>query len=925
MTKTFKTILIVTITVLILSMPCFCLQAKSDYLKGVWLSSAYNLDFPSKQGLTKQQLQAELDSVVSTCKNAGINAIFFQVRPSSDALYKSDYFPWSRVLSGTEGAAPDGGFDPLDYLSKLCNDNKIELHAWVNPYRICKAEQLDTLSASNPAKIHPEYTVTCSDGFVYYNPALKEVRELITNGAVEIVKNYNVKGIHFDDYFYPYNVSDYPDSQDFKKYGSKFKTVEDFRRDNVNKLVKNVYNAVHKQNKNAVFGISPFGIWDNKTQNEYGSDTSGMSSYADIYADSRKWVKSGWVDYICPQIYWSTENTVANFNVLVDWWSELTRKYDCDLYVGHALYKLGDDSEFLSSFQIQKQLEYCKSKYVDGSVFFRYQNIKDNILGCKNVISQNSFDVVSTPAYTTDELLITSPSSGYTTTAAGCSISGVANAGYSLLVNGKQLEYTNSGFFSTYENLNFGKNTFTFVNGNTTKTITVTRYSQTKSQQFVNGVFVKDSLYPAGESAFYSSENVTVSLKAKTGVEVFAVCGENTIKLEQVETDGEVSTYTAQITMPGALFSNVDYGTISYYAINGQTTVQSEMSTNITVLSSPLTMFTKTDAYVYDTAFGGSMMDNFQLCEGSTCLVNGYANNMFRLSSGKWVSVDELSDSKPQNQPPIDKDKYQTLIFNSKTDFEAYTFVDDDGALNITASGTNSLKCLNGTDFSLKKINNFTYKLKTTVGGFYAYQKSSKELVVYVLTQNNQLKGKTIVIDAGHGGSDGGALGPAGKNGANEADLNLSLSLIVANKLKQKGANVVLTRTDNSTLLLKDRSKIIRDASPDIAVSIHHNSLSSDADFNNGQGTLVLYSRNTSKLAAETISKTIANGLQISNGGIRAQSLSICREFCFPSVLIECGFMCNPTEYELVLTNEFKEQMSENIVNAICDYFAKIS
>lgn len=922
MTKYFKLILIAIITVLILSMPCFCLQAKGDYLNGVWVSSVYNLDFPSKQGLLQDQLKLELQNIVSTCKTSNINAIFFQVRPNSDALYKSNYFPWSRVISGTEGTAPNNNFDPLEYLSNLCKDNNIQLHAWINPYRICKAEQLNTLSSSNPAKKHPEYTVTCSDGYVYYNPALKEVRELITNGAVEIVKNYNVSGIHFDDYFYPYNVTDYPDSDDYKKYGTKFKTVEDFRRDNVNKLVKQVYNAVHKQNKNAIFGVSPFGIWDNKSQNKLGSNTSGMSSYSVIFADSYTWVKNGWVDYICPQIYWSTENTVANFKTLVDWWGELCSKYNCDLLVGHALYKLGEDSEFISASQIQSQIDYCKSNNsVNGSVFFRYQNIKDNTLGCQNVISQNKFTVQNTPAFTTNELIITSPSNNYSTTAQNCSISGVANTNYKLFLNNSEIEYTQNGYFTAFVDLKPGKNTFTFTNGQTVKTVVINRKNQTQVSKLNDKMFVEGSLYPSGECGFSSNEIVTITLKAKTGVNVFALHSGKQIDFVQTETNGDVSTFSAQITMTNALFSDIDYGIITYFINDGQTITDLGVSTNIKVLSKPKLMYANTDAYIFDSAFGGSMMQNYQMCSGSICLVSGYANNMYRLSSGKWVSVNDLTDQKQKYEPKIDKKNYQTLIFNSKTPFEAYTSVNENGELVINTYGSNTLECLNGSDFALEKTNANTYTLnaKNGIGGFYAHQKNAKELVVYILKPNSSIKNKTIVIDAGHGGSDAGALGPAGKNGATEADLNLSLSLIVANKLKQKGANVVLTRADNSTLLLKERSQIIRNATPDLCVSIHHNSLSVETDYKRGVGALALYSRNTSKKVADLIAK------KIPDCKAKAQSLSICREFCFPSVLIECGFVCNPTEYEKIITNEFKEQISDNIVAAICDYFVKMS
>ena len=184
---------------------------QEQYLRGVWLSSVKNLDFPSKPGLPREQLEKELDDVVSTCKSAGINAVFFQVRPCADALYKSDIFPWSAVLSGTQGIAPDGDFDPLEYLVEKAHAENIEVHAWVNPYRVGKEDGgaeavISALSEFSPAKQHPDYYVTCSDGGVYFNPAVEEVRELIISGVEEIVRGYDVDGIHFDDYFLPLTV-----------------------------------------------------------------------------------------------------------------------------------------------------------------------------------------------------------------------------------------------------------------------------------------------------------------------------------------------------------------------------------------------------------------------------------------------------------------------------------------------------------------------------------------------------------------------------------------------------------------------------------------------------------------------------------------------------------------------------------------------
>lgn len=352
--------------------------AADTEMRGVWVSSVLNLDYPAKPVADAATLKAEADKILDGAADLGFNAIFLQVRPCADALYKSSLYPWSIYLTGEQGKAPSGGFDPLAYWVDGAHKRGMELHAWINPYRITRAAaEWDKLSADNAAKQHPEWVVKYKDNY-YFDPALSDVRQLVIDGAVEIVKNYDVDGIHMDDYFYP--GTDFDDSASYAKLGAG-RDKGDWRRDNVNKLVSGLYQAVKAADKNVSFGISPAGIWASKTLNPAGSaTTSTYSSYYNMYADTRGWVKSGWLDYIAPQIYWERGHKTADFTALLNWWSEQVNGTGVKLYIGLADYKTLDakasDNAWFDGREIAGQIADCAAKQqVSGVIHFRYGSI----------------------------------------------------------------------------------------------------------------------------------------------------------------------------------------------------------------------------------------------------------------------------------------------------------------------------------------------------------------------------------------------------------------------------------------------------------------------------------------------------------------------------------------------------------------------
>ncbi len=358
-------------------------SAEEDELRGVWVSTVSNIDYPSTQTTDSEFLEKEMTKILDHCKKMGFNAVFFQVRPTGDALYQSEIFPWSRYLTGTQGVAPEHNFDPLSFAVKEAHKRGIELHAWINPYRItASASERELLSKDNPAVLHPELVLTDKNGKMYYNPGDSASIQLIVEGAVEIVKNYDVDGIHMDDYFYP--DSDFNDDIAYSFYRDEYPDKGDWRRAMVNKMVKQMDEAVHAENPDIDFGISPRGIWANDYDIPGGSATRGGGSYDTVYADSKAWVENGWVDYIMPQIYWNIGYEIADYSILCDWWSDLVKDTDVKLYIGEGAYRTV--SSTIPAWTGEKGTEELEqhismgreNENISGYCMFTYHTFVDN-------------------------------------------------------------------------------------------------------------------------------------------------------------------------------------------------------------------------------------------------------------------------------------------------------------------------------------------------------------------------------------------------------------------------------------------------------------------------------------------------------------------------------------------------------------------
>lgn len=351
-----------------------------------WIASVYNLNYPTRIDMGGEELRAEASEICEKCASIGLDTVYLQVRPSADALYRSEFFPWSAVLTGIQGKDP--GCDPFQIFIEEAKKRDLSVHAWINPYRVTVGSlkypktDLSALAENNPARQHPEWVVEYG-GALYFNPGIEEVRQLIIDGAVEIVRKYDVSGVHMDDYFYPYPVVsdgdtlEFDDSAQYAAYGGG-KTLGEWRRDCVNELIKGLYTSLKIVNQELEFGISPFGIWQNDDGSNGGSATDATTEgYSDLYADAVAWIDGGYIDYICPQIYWSFESEKTPFADICDWWSKTVAGTGVKLIPGIAAYKINDDAPGWDRItQVAEQLSYVREKTnASGAAFYGYEEL----------------------------------------------------------------------------------------------------------------------------------------------------------------------------------------------------------------------------------------------------------------------------------------------------------------------------------------------------------------------------------------------------------------------------------------------------------------------------------------------------------------------------------------------------------------------
>ena len=363
------------------------MHPKNEF-RAVWIATVVNIDWPKNSTDSVEKQKIDFIEILDTYKKMNYNAVIVQIRSVGDALYPTILAPWSRYLTGREGKAPSPNYDALQWMIAEAHTRGFEFHAWLNPYRATFDLKTETLSPSHDYYKHREWMIEYG-GKYYYNPALPEVQKHLTDIVEEVVIKYDIDAIHFDDYFYPYKIKgiEFNDTAAYQKLGNGL-SLADWRRSNVTTFVKNISFGIKKIKPWVQFGISPFGVWRNKSVDSKGSDTqSGQTNYDDLFADPINWMQNNWIDYIVPQLYWSIDHKTASYAKLIKWWSENVPS-NTALYIGNSPYKIKTDSDkhWNNKHEISNQIDLTR----------RYENVQGNgFFSAKCFINKNQ-DVVKT-------------------------------------------------------------------------------------------------------------------------------------------------------------------------------------------------------------------------------------------------------------------------------------------------------------------------------------------------------------------------------------------------------------------------------------------------------------------------------------------------------------------------------------------------
>lgn len=363
-------------------------------LRAEWIASVTNIDWPSRTGLSADEQKAELVRWYDEAVALGLNAVVVQVRPTADAFWPSQFEPWSQWLTGAQGQNP--GYDPLKFAVDEAHKRNLEFHGWFNPYRVSMGTDINALVPTHPARVHPDWVVAYG-GKLYYNPGIPEVQKFTIDAIMDAVRKYDIDAVHFDDYFYPYPVAGqtFDDAATYARYGGG-KSLADWRRSNIDALISGLSSAIRAAKPWVQFGVSPFAVWRNAATDPSGSPTqAGVQTYDDLYADTVKWVKEEWLDYITPQVYWNIGFAVADYAKLVPWWSDIVAGTDVNLYIGHANHKVANPAQpaaWQDPNEMSRQLTFNQDyPQVKGDIYFSAAQVRANRLDHMGIVKRDHY------------------------------------------------------------------------------------------------------------------------------------------------------------------------------------------------------------------------------------------------------------------------------------------------------------------------------------------------------------------------------------------------------------------------------------------------------------------------------------------------------------------------------------------------------
>jgi len=370
-------------------------------MRGVWIATVDNIDWPSSKGLDTGTQKKELTGLLDMARQYNLNTVILQIRPAADAFYSSTLEPWSQWLTGEQGKAPEPYYDPLEFAIAECHRRGLDIHVWMNPYRAV----FDTGMVTAPDHItrrHPEWFLRYGRT-IYFDPGLPQTRDYVAGVVSDVVRRYDIDAVHMDDYFYPYRIANvpFPDDSSFVAFSNLPESGrDDWRRNNVDLIIKQLHDSIKSIKPWLEFGISPFGVWRNRDRDPGGSATrAGQTNYDDLFADILKWQEEGWIDYVAPQLYWHIGMEAANYSVLADWWNQNT--LGKQMYIGLAPYRINRKApvkSWRSSDEIIRQIELNRTyDHIGGNIFFSAKVLLRNPLRLKQKLMKDLYRFPALP------------------------------------------------------------------------------------------------------------------------------------------------------------------------------------------------------------------------------------------------------------------------------------------------------------------------------------------------------------------------------------------------------------------------------------------------------------------------------------------------------------------------------------------------
>ncbi|MDD2956346.1 MAG: N-acetylmuramoyl-L-alanine amidase [Oscillospiraceae bacterium] len=899
-------------------------------IHGLMVRTRNNQDFPTRAGLSSGELIAEIDRIVFFASQNGYDTIFYEARPCGDAMYRSTYYPNSEFWTGEQGKMVLM-FDPMDYLMKASRAAGLQVYAVVDPYLVAvSSEKAKTLSISNPATKIPQMAASTASGALYLNPGDDGAKAIITAGIKEIVSKYKVDGVLLENFAYP--DASLKDAETYEQNGEG-RTLSEFRQDSLYNLLARINSEVKSISSDTQLGV----LMDYSWEDLQLSKTSAAAFAGE--ADPERWLGDRLLDFIMPQISCPVESETYDYETEAAAWKALADRYGAQVITlnqpNRVLSPTADQLFYKDPYEISSQLYINQKLGIQSSAMLSYSGLKGNLHNqAVNIMGMFSGASFLPDGYSLDiskNFAITRPNSAITVSTDSYYILGTSNPELPLSFDGEPVERLGrSGVFGVLVDVKVGANLYTFQQGGRTETVSINRPdpAATVSPSPITKI-VQSSMFPAQAEPAFAGEEVTFRCTAPAGASVQVTAGGVTAVLAQAAyaAPGVPAVFSKTVLWPdNPSAETVKTGSAVYTLTYGGSTSTYTSTGELYTVGQNAKLAVSCNDYLNNVYGDVSVEDDFYMAlpQGACDTVTENLQSYYKLSSGGYLpksTADILEGSGNVANRVSDvnfyaEEKGEKFVL-SGTSRPVFTARMDDGSLTVKLFNTSkvpaslgpydselisSLARSEGSDGSTT----LRFHLLSGVRLWgYSVEYDGNDTVIYLKkapvlsgAYAKPLTGMTIVLDAGHGGEDPGALGPAGSEGPAERELNYAAAWAAKQRLEQLGAEVILVNPEDERLSFEERMDPARAARADFFLSFHHNSTAESVDSSQSSGTEIYYHEEQSRLFAEKVSQALYQATGRPQKGAIQSYYRVTRMTYAPSLLLELGFVTNPAEFE---------------------------